>query len=193
MNLNKEINNNNVDNSSNYKSRNKNTTQKYTGNKLAENQKFLTQEETKPIKKKPQEISKIVTAFTTIISASIIGISALDILPSGSTSKGQFIDIWTSTNEVSYTVELENYDETYDYYVVIYNDFTNRSEKMEDNVQEGTFEELAENMTYTLALMQGNKVIASKTVKTGGRQQYYGQDKPDDDPTQGNGYKTQKI
>ena len=40
--------------------------------------------------------------------------------------------------------------------------FTNRTEKVWSEEQEGGFEELQKNMTYTLAVKQGSVTIASK-------------------------------
>ena len=187
MNNKPEFNNYEVKNNANYKSRNDNTPNSYyhNKNKLDDNDKFSKEDGTKFIHKKTQEISSIVKTFAAVVAASMIGVAGLNILPTNTTAKAQ-IECSSAKNEIFYYVELLDYVEDDTYYIVLYNDFTNRAEQIEDNAIEGAFENLAAEMTYTLAVKQGDRIIASKIVKTSERMQDY---KPyfepsSDDPTQ---------
>ena len=188
MNNKPNFNNNEINNSTNYKSRNVNTFNKcYTEkNSLSDNDKFTKQDGTKFSPKKAQEISSIVKTFAAVIGASMMGVAGISILPTPTKAKA-IIEYTSSINEIYYYVELTDYVEDDNYYIVLYNDFTNRTEQLEDNAIEGAFEDLATGMTYTLAVKQGNNIIASKTVKTGDQRQDY-EPKPSDDPTGSNNY-----
>lgn len=140
--------------------------------------------------KKSKDISKLLTTVVTVVSASMIGVVGVeDILPKA-TIEAKFENVYATEHEVYYSAFYEmlgredkeyNEEDYYNIYIVLYNDFTNRSEKFEDNYADGSFENLKENMTYTLEIRQGDIVVASTTITTTGRQ---GQ--TSDDPTTGN-------
>ena len=75
----------------------------------------------------------------------------------------------------------EPYEEDFDLsnvYIVLTNDFTNRTEKVEEQWWSGTFEGLKDNMMYTISVMVGDTVIATKMIKTSAERQT-----SSDDPT----------
>ena len=170
------------------------TGQKYSNhsmNDTAKNDSYLQPEAKPPIKKKTQDLSKLITTFAAIVSATLIGISGIgDIFVQKATTKAIFYDVWASVNEVFCSFELENYDENEKYSVVLSNDFTNRVQIIEDNAFEGWFENLQTNMTYTITIKQGNIAIASRTIRTTERKNESDEPITSDDETQnpsGNG------
>ena len=164
------LNDNGVKNASNYKSRNdisasfdyfsKNKVSTQTTTPKAENNSSIKTD------KKPKGIAKALTTFATMVSATVLCIAGTEnILPTTSVN-AQIEETWTTESEIYYYISFSEYNGEDDVYVVLYNDFTNRSHKVEDSSCSGEFEHLQANMSYTLAVKQGSTVITSKKIKT---------------------------
>ena len=137
-----------------------------------------------PINEKPKsklavELSKILTTLIAIVGASVAGIFGVGFLfvP---TVRAEIAEVSVGEHEIYYYVMIENFNKDDEVYVVLYNDFTNRSQKVdaveysdspdyEDNQTVefgGAFEDLQVDMTYTLAVKQGTYTITSMVLKT---------------------------
>ena len=148
-----------------------------TGNKFSGNQVFwgsnnITHDSaykpnTAPSESKREKKTKSLTnmfkTFAVMFSAVLMGSAGLGLI-STSNINVTFNDVYAYGDCVSYYISLSSYEDGLS--VVLYNDFTNREEQIEDsNVEiEGVFENLAPNMTYTLAVKKGTNVIAKKTI-----------------------------
>ena len=192
-----------------------------SSNKSAQDLEIDSTEKTKKKSSdKSADIAKLVTKFVAVISAAVVGTTTLsEIFVRPTTLVATFEDVYATQNEISYYVYIEdttmkeresdyNYEweslESKDVYLVLENDFTNRSQKLIDYYVEGTFEDLQENMEYTILVKVGDYVIGSTTVRTAAGRYSYNDDKPSDpdpttaddpdeepesdDPTQTNGY-----
>lgn len=168
---------------------------------------------TEKTKKKANSLAKLLTTIATVVSAGMVGIVGLNIInPPTATVSAEIQEVYTTDSDVYYFITLDNYNEGDDVYVILYNDFTNRTQKAESSEFDGGFEDLQTNMYYNLEVKQGDITIASKRVRTVYEREtekptyedYDPQDDPtqddgttrpntsdgagDDDPTQGNGY-----
>ena len=143
--------------------------------------------------------SKLLTTFVAAVSSVVIGVTTISgILPEPTTLTARFEETYATDHEIFYMVEIgdsrfdeqdesgrekmQYEDEDYvidltDLYVTLHNDFTNRSEKIEEQFWSGCFENLQENMIYTLEVKYKNNVLVSKTLKTVLQSDY-----EDDDP-----------
>lgn len=114
-------------------------------------------------KKKAATTSDYIKKLATIVGASVLGIVGVKaIVPSG--TKATFEEVYAYETGVYYSVHMDNYDD--DVYVVLYNDFTNREEKVNEQSQSGVFEHLASNMYYTLAVKKGNRMLTKQQIYT---------------------------
>lgn len=167
-------------NASNYQSRNK-----YSANfvgaskndiksqqKVYElNTKNTSQSQTKKtsVKEKLENLTNVLKIFVIMVSATAVvgGVGVFDYFftPTSSIKLVEF-DLYTSESSVSYFGALENYEGQEDVYVVLRNDFTNRTEKVEEQAFMGTFENLQTNMQYTFEIKYGDVVIITKTIRT---------------------------
>ena len=138
-------------------------------NESATEQKYLEKnnlQKKKQKAEKAQQLTKIATAFFTMVSAATISIFGADVI-SPPDVKAEICEYSASQNEIYYVASVESFEEDQrDFYVVLKNDFTNRSQKMEETIYQGYFENLQENMTYTLEIVTGSHVLASKTIST---------------------------
>ena len=180
-------NNLNINNSSNYRGSNKYSANFITAgkNKLEtqKSQKEQNEEKSKSTKQKSQGLAKMLTTFVGMVSAATVIVGVDTILPIQSSVQIVEFEASASENDVFYYLSLENYDPEHDdVYVVLYNDFTNREEKIEESGWEGSFERLKENMYYTIAVKKGNKVLVSKQVKTYIEKTPYTEPTTSDDP-----------
>lgn len=117
-------------------------------------------------KKVSQTTGSLLTKVAVIVGAGILGVTGVEaIIPPS--FKAHIEEVWAYESEVYYAVSMEEYSD--DVYVVLYNDFTNREEKVEEQSYSGVFEHLAANMYYTLAIKKGNKVIVKQQVYTSTR------------------------
>jgi len=167
-------------NSSNYSSRNQ-----YSANFVGANQNRIqtkqkvyelntkntseTKVKQKTTKEKIENLTNVLKIFIIMISATTVvgsvGIFDYFFVPTSSITVGRFeLNVWDSG--VSYFGSLENYEGQEDIYIVLRNDFTNRTAKVEEQMFEGVFEDLQTNMNYTFEIKHGDVVIVSKTVKT---------------------------
>ena len=148
-----------------------------------------TQTVEKP-KEKSKVISKILTTVVAVVTATAIGVTNIDglLLPS-TTLVAYFEELEATEHEINYGIWIEDsrvkedepYEEDFDLsnvYIVLTNDFTNRTEKVEEQWWSGTFEGLKDNMMYTISVMVGDTVIATKMIKTSAERQT-----SSDDPT----------
>lgn len=179
-----QFNNNKATNSSLYSSRNKQPSNFVgKGKNIVAVQSSVDEKNNlakqKKKKNKTQELAKIITTFATMVSATIACVVGVDaILPSQPTISAEYFETWTSENEISYSLFVEDFDENDDVFVVLYNDFTNRSQKLESPEASGTFENLQTNMLYTIELKQGDSVVVSKKLRTEPMKDYYESDEP---------------
>ena len=176
-----QFNNNQATNSSCYTSRNKQSANFVGKSKnvvvtqtAVDEKNNLTRQKKK--KNKSQELAKVITTFATMVSATIACVVGIEtIFPTGPTITAEYFETWAGETEISYSLFVEDYDESYDnVYVVLYNDFTNRSQKLDSSEASGTFENLKKDMTYTIELKQGDNVVVSKNLRTGRNKSDYG-------------------
>ena len=85
---------------------------------------------------------------------------------SPATVQGYICETKATTSEIYYMISLTEFNGEDDIYVVLYNDFVNYAQKVEDSYADGCFDGLVDNMNYTLALKQGNITITSQKIRT---------------------------
>ena len=142
------------------------------------------------VKQKTENITDLVKKVALIVSATSIGVvSGIVEIPSITTSIVAEIQEAEGFGEyVFYSVSLSEFEEGCK--VVLYNDFTNREDVIEEPSASGVFEGVKENMYYTLAVKCGTKVLAKTQVYTRTEREEYSddptyEDPVTDDPTQG--------
>ena len=172
------------------------------------------QTKSQEVKTKSAAVSRILTTFVAAVSSVVIGVTNISgILPEPTTLVAQIEYTEATNHEIYYNVIVEDsrnkrsedykdvpieetyYDEepTYyeidltDLYVVLYNDFTNRTEEIREQFWSGCFENLQKNMLYTLEVRYKNNVLASETVRTTNEpetepEEYDPEDDPEQDP-----------
>ena len=121
---------------------------------------------TAPQAQKAKGFSKIITTFTAMISATVVCVVGTDAILPTTIQKAEIQHVFTTESSVEYSIYIEDYNPEDNVYVVLYNDFTNRSEKIEEEYWTGFFENLQKHMTYTLAIKKGSTVLVSMQVKT---------------------------
>ena len=130
------------------------------------------------VKKKVNKVVNIIKSFAAIVSTFVVGIFSFDNIQP--TDNEKFFYVQAYEEYIYYEVSFEEYSD--DLTVTLHNDFTNREEKLSDSSSWGVFKGLKPNMTYTLTLKQGSKVIAKRTVVT---KNEWGKDiQPDYDETE---------
>ena len=113
--------------------------------------------------KKTKSLTNMFKTFAVMFSAVLMGSAGLGLITTSNVNV-TFNDVYAYDNCVSYYISLSSYEEGLS--VVLYNDFTNREEKVEENniEIEGVFENLAPNMYYTLAVKKGSSTIAKTSI-----------------------------
>ena len=133
--------------------------------------------------KKAQNVSSIMTKFAVLFSATTLGIAGVSVLPTTSIV-AEINEVEAFDSYVFYQISLNELADGVK--VVLYNDFTNREQTVEENEWQGEFEGLKENMYYTLAVKKGNTTLAQKQVFTKTREEDINVDDPTGaDPQQG--------
>lgn len=134
------------------------------------------------VKEKTRSISDVVTKFAVIAAAGITGVVGIqELTPSPIKAEITYLEAFDS--EVVYCVSLSEFDEGIK--IVLYNDFTNREQTMEEAITEGVFENLQTNMRYTLVITHGTKILAKESLVTKTREQEEFYEEPiEEDPTQ---------
>ena len=137
------------------------------------------------VKEKTKGISEIVTKFAVLAVAGVSGIVGIETLtPSPIQAEISYVEAYDT--EVFYNVSLSELADGLK--IVLYNDFTNREQKIEEQMTEGVFENLQTNMKYTLVVKHGSKVLAKETLVTKTREETWDEpveDEPlNEDPTQ---------
>ena len=165
-----EFNNNSINNASNYKGKNNISSNSFSSWKNSPTTqpappKKNIEAKHEHNKKRITNISKILTTFATMVSATALCIVGVDSLASSTVTTSMF-ETMATENEIYYCIELENYGGEDDLIVVLYNDFTNRSQKINGIEAYGVFDHLQTNMVYTLALKQGSTIITCKKLRT---------------------------
>ena len=127
----------------------------------------------KRAKKKAKGISTLVKTFALAVSATTLGVVGVEVVSPPSVH-AEFVELEAVGDAVYYYVELDDFAEGVK--VVLYNDFTNREQPIEEQVGGGAFEGLQKNMYYTIAVVQGSKTITKQRV-------YTKQPKLSDEPT----------
>lgn len=195
--------------SANYIGQTQNKTDIQQPSHEVENKVERKAKEVKTTQAKATTTSRLLTTFVAAVSSVVIGVTSISgILPEPTTLTARFEETYATDHEIYYMVEIgdsrfneqdesgrekmqyeEEYNEDEDYvidltdlYVVLYNDFTERSEKIEEQFWSGVFEHLQENMSYTLEVKYKNNVLASKTLKTVLQKSDYEDDYDPDEP-----------
>ena len=134
-----EYQNSNSLNSSNYKSSNK-----YAANFVAPSKNkvdFQSKLQTEKNdaarerheKHKAQNLAKLMTSFVALVSgAAVFAVGVDAFVPETTAIVAQIESVFTTDTDVSYYIFLENYEGEEDVYVVLYNDFTNRTQKLKN-------------------------------------------------------------
>ena len=172
------------------------------------------QTKSQEVKTKSAAVSRILTTFVAAVSSVVIGVTNISgILPESTTLVAQIEYTEATNHEIYYNVIVEDSrnqrskedekpveedweyyeDQEYyeidltDLYVVLYNDFTNRTEEIREQFWSGCFEHLQQNMSYTIEVKYKNNVLASETVRTTNEpetepEEYDPEDDPERDP-----------
>ena len=116
--------------------------------------------------------SKIFTSFVALVSAVLAGIGGLSILVNFTNAKATIESVFCEETAIYCFINIEQYEEGLT--VELYNDFTNRIEKIE-NVEktEFYFENLKPYMHYTLSIKKDSTILDSKVVYTKFSDSYY--------------------
>ena len=117
----------------------------------------------KSAKKKAKSISTLVKTFALAVSTVTLGVVGVEIASPPSVH-AEFVELEATGDAVFYYVELDDIAEGVT--VVLYNDFTNREQPVEEQGAGGAFEGLQKNMYYTIAVKQGSKTITKQKVFT---------------------------
>ena len=167
------------------KSRNDNSTNFF----CSSNNKIKTQsvpknenklEEKKRDNKKSKSASRIITTFASMVSVLFIGVAVDNALPA-STINANIDKVCAGDHIIEYCISVDDFKDDSELFVVLYNDFTNRTQKIEDQLFCGAFKNLQNDMTYTLAVKQGSKFIIKKQVKTKKQEEYENNEIPIDE------------
>lgn len=116
-------------------------------------------------KKKTSQISKALTKILTAAVATIAAVVVILPIVTDDSTEVNFAEMSVTDTAVSYNIVLENWSGK-EYDLVLYNDFTERTEKLASENFSGEQDGLKPNMTYTLAVKSGIKTLAETTVKT---------------------------
>ncbi|MBQ8468200.1 MAG: hypothetical protein IJ542_00395 [Clostridia bacterium] len=177
-------------NSDNYHSKNTGATFFYAPNKISIQSQPKTENDLKhksAKKNKAQDISKLITTFATMVSATVLGVVGVGALTKKPTITAKFQEVYAYESGVAYFLTLEGYNPGDDVYVVLHNDFTNRSQKVEEPEFQGVFENLQTNMTYTLLVKKGSTVLTSTKLRTVNQEdEYYDDSGGDQSPNEQN-------
>lgn len=113
-------------------------------------------------KKAASAISKLIS------SAAILAIVMALFLPSvgGVSVNAEFVSLSSTDTAIFYEIYLDGVSEQSDISIVVYNDFTRRTEKIEGLTAQGEVIGLKPNMSYTIAVMSGNNTVIKKTIRT---------------------------
>ena len=122
-----------------------------------------------------QQILNFVVAVVSVLSFGFLGTGI--IFSSKPTVKAEIVELEVMENAVFYYIEIFDGTEEIDYerkefsryddiFVVVYNDFTNRSNQIYDMYYQGYEENLKPNMTYTIEVRQGSSVLTKRIFKT---------------------------
>ncbi len=119
-------------------------------------------------RKKKTDYAKLLASVVAVIgSVTVVGSGVM--ASGGGASSAQILEYGGSYNSVFYYIELERAEDA-QIEVVLYNDFTNRSEKLNGIENSGEFYDLVPNREYTLAVIEtqplGKVTLASQTVRT---------------------------
>ena len=107
------------------------------------------------------DLMKVVAVLFATTTTGIVSVGA--IMPTD-LPKVEISEVYAYENEVSYFISLDKYEDGLK--IVLYNDFTNRQQELEEQSMEGTFENLQYDMTYTFAIKKGSNTIASQKIRT---------------------------
>lgn len=144
-----------------------------------ENQKTVRR--IQKVKAKAQGVSEIIAKFAVLAVAGVGGVIGIDALtPSPIKAEISYVEAYDT--EVFYNINLSELADNLK--IVLYNDFTNREQKIEEQAWEGVFENLQTNMKYTLVIKHGSKVLAKQTLVTKTREEEPVEEEPNTDPTE---------
>lgn len=144
-----------------------------------------TTEKIAKVKQKSESISQLLGKVAVVAVASVTGVVGIsEIMPSAIKAEFSFVEAFDT--EVVYCVDLSEYQEGIK--IILYNDFTNREQDVEEQITEGVFENLQTNMQYTLVVKHGLRVLAKQTLVTKTREEEW-EEEPytepiEEDPTQ---------
>ena len=143
-----------------------------------------TVQKVEKVKEKTQTISQLLAKVAVVAVASVTGVVAVpELIPSSVQAEVVEFEHYETDTEISYYISLDEYVEGIT--IVLYNDFTNREQEVEEQMTEGVFENLKTNMQYTLAVKQGANILAKKILRTKTKEEWekelreiYGEDEP---------------
>ncbi len=115
------------------------------------------------IKKQTADLMTVMKTFAIVCSTAVIGVTG-GLLPTGPKVEANIMELGYGDEGIFYFVTLSEYVDGVT--VELYNDFTDRVNKVESVEADGFFENLAPNMRYTFAIKLGNKTLAKQTIVT---------------------------
>lgn len=118
----------------------------------------------KNIKKQTTDIMTAIKTFAIVCSTAVLGVTGTGLISTGPKIDAEIMELGYGDEGIFYFVTLSEYVDGIT--IELYNDFTNRVDKVEGTEVDGFFENLAPNMSYTFAVKYGNKTLAKQTIVT---------------------------
>lgn len=119
----------------------------------------------KKVKNRAKTISKHISTVLTSAVALVAVVCIIEPYYSSDSTTVDFAETIVTDTSVSYHIVLENWSGK-EYEVVLYNDFTSRTEAITEDNHIGEQDNLKPNMSYHLAVVNGTKTLAEISIKT---------------------------
>ena len=143
--------------------------------------------ETRQVKTDAKQVASITSKIVAMVSAVMVGVVGADYILPDSSLQAEFSYVESYDTSVFYEVKFsEELTDKSELVVVLYNDFTNREQSVQETMEEegmtfGHFENLKPNMSYSLEIRKGSYVLAKTKVRTMTEEEYnskYGYEEP---------------
>lgn len=122
---------------------------------------YMTDAEMLENTKQKKKSVKLSSFFASMAALLVLGGAVLS--GGNGNAVAQIDSAWASETEIGYTVTVEEGEELE---IVVYNNFTNRTQKLEVGENIGVFENLQPRMEYTVAIKDDGEIVAKQKIKT---------------------------